>query len=41
MKQSIYDLWNADLDELERTYKKHLGDCNGMKGDMQSQKSEM
>jgi hypothetical protein len=32
-KQSIYDLWNADLDELERAYKKHLGDYNGMKGD--------
>jgi DNA topoisomerase-2 len=40
-KQSIYDLWNADLDELERTYKKHLGDYNGMKGDMQSASSSM
>jgi DNA topoisomerase-2 len=40
-KQSIYDLWNADLDELERTYKKHLGDYNGMKGDMQSTSSSM
>ena len=40
-KQSIYDLWNADLDELEHTYKKHLGDYNGMKGDMQSASSSM
>jgi hypothetical protein len=40
-KQSIYDLWNADLDELERTYKKHLCDYNGMKGDMPSASSSI
>ena len=40
-KQSIYDLWNADLDELERTYKKHLGDYNGMKGDAPGASSSM
>jgi hypothetical protein len=40
-KQSIYDLWNADLDELERAYKKHLGDYTSVKGDASSTSASM
>jgi DNA topoisomerase-2 len=40
-KQSIYDLWTADLDELERTYKKHLGDYTSVKGDASSTSASM
>jgi hypothetical protein len=40
-KQSIYDLWTADLDELERAYKKHLGDYTSVKGDAPSTSSSM
>jgi DNA topoisomerase-2 len=40
-KQSIYDLWTADLDELERAYKKHLGDYTSVKGDASSTSSSV
>ena len=40
-KQSIYDLWTTDLDELERAYKKHLGDYTSVKGDASSTSSSM
>jgi DNA topoisomerase-2 len=40
-KQSIYDLWTVDLDELERAYKKHLGDYTSVKGDSASTSSSM